>query len=570
LLEGALKMTVNGADPSVDRTSHTDTSSPNTNPSFNAYSGVDLTTSDLTSRLLAAAAGLAPSANDAQRTFSRHEALANLEELQARQRARSVTGFSPTPAAIAVSRPAAATAAGSRFSQDDMSGDASLGDAYAGTSGDGLQSRERSGDISSGEQQQQQQQQVLQRAEDDLSGPLWSRSDIGAVVSGTMGTDRDAYPDASFGHVFPRAGDGGVGVWSIDASVGVSGMPDGGDGDVFSCDGTPDGVTNDLDDRPFIEDGVSSASTAVGRDAIQLSGGDLVALKPASLSSCADGSSLQLFRQPSLQMQLDYLQELPGPSRSPSVPPSGWAVPPRVLVVEDDVVNRMLSSKFLKVFGCNIDVAVDGLSAVQKMNIGKYDLVLMDIMMPRLDGIKATSLIRQFDPRTPIISMTSNSQPTEIMAYFSSGMNDILPKPFTKEGLREMLEKHLVHLRIIQRQKAKLPRPVMMPSSSDGFFDDTLAVQVTNGDMAESGSCSATASTSNELMCEVDGVPSDFLSLTDEQYDVLLRSLVAGQGPLGFMTDTPGLGFNLTGEKRSLEDPTDTRKLKKSRFEVLE
>jgi osomolarity two-component system, response regulator SKN7 len=61
--------------------------------------------------------------------------------------------------------------------------------------------------------------------------------------------------------------------------------------------------------------------------------------------------------------------------RSAYVP--GWAVPPRVLLVEDDAVSRKLSSKFLQVFGCTIDVAVDGVGAVNKMNFEKYDLVLM-------------------------------------------------------------------------------------------------------------------------------------------------------------------------------------------------
>ena len=60
--------------------------------------------------------------------------------------------------------------------------------------------------------------------------------------------------------------------------------------------------------------------------------------------------------------------------------------------------------------------------------------------MPKLDGVSATNLIRKFDQGTPIISMTSNSKPNEIMTYYSSGMNDILPKPFTKEGLLDMLE----------------------------------------------------------------------------------------------------------------------------------
>lgn len=61
--------------------------------------------------------------------------------------------------------------------------------------------------------------------------------------------------------------------------------------------------------------------------------------------------------------------------RSTFVP--GWAVPPRVLLVDDDAVSRRLSSKFLQVFGCAIDVAVDGVAAVTKMNLEKYDLVLM-------------------------------------------------------------------------------------------------------------------------------------------------------------------------------------------------
>lgn len=154
-----------------------------------------------------------------------------------------------------------------------------------------------------------------------------------------------------------------------------------------------------------------------------------------------------------------------------------WSSPPRVLLVDDDVVYRMLSGRLLKVFGCIIDTANDGLVAVDalKMNVGKYDLVFMDIMMPRLDGISATSLIRQFDAMTPIISVTSNSLPSEILTYYSSGMNDVLPKPFTKDGLYNILEKHLVHLKNIHEMSASssphasspsLPRHVLTPPPS--------------------------------------------------------------------------------------------------------
>jgi len=70
----------------------------------------------------------------------------------------------------------------------------------------------------------------------------------------------------------------------------------------------------------------------------------------------------------------------------------------------------------------------------------------MDIIMPNLDGVSACHLIRQFNS-TPIIAMTSNIRSDDIEMYFRHGMNDVLPKPFTKEGLLHMLEKHLAHLK---------------------------------------------------------------------------------------------------------------------------
>lgn len=77
-------------------------------------------------------------------------------------------------------------------------------------------------------------------------------------------------------------------------------------------------------------------------------------------------------------------------ARKPAYVP-GWTVPPRVLLVEDDAVCRKLSSKFLQIFGCEIDVAVDGVSAVNKMNHQKYDLVLM--VSPRSLSLPPTSFV---------------------------------------------------------------------------------------------------------------------------------------------------------------------------------
>ncbi|KAF5323792.1 hypothetical protein D9619_012942 [Psilocybe cf. subviscida] len=287
--------------------------------------------------------------------------------------------------------------------------------------------------------------------------------------------------------------------------------------------------------------------------------------------------------------------------RSTFVP--GWAVPPRVLLVDDDAVSRRLSSKFLKVFGCTIDVAVDGIGAVNKMNLEKYDLVLMDIVMPKLDGVSATNLIRKFDQGTPIISMTSNSKPNEIMTYYSSGMNDILPKPFTKEGLLDMLEKHLMHLKVMQ-QMSKIGRPLTGtgPPLSDTSFEQALTANAQNLFL---GSSSSVAGATGGAYT---GAPSPFnfnifggsggdedgevgaaerinplagMGLTDEQYGIILQNIVNGEGFMGAME---GAGFNglsstssivempsgSGSEKRPLEDAVDDREGKRSRFEVIE
>jgi CheY-like chemotaxis protein len=172
----------------------------------------------------------------------------------------------------------------------------------------------------------------------------------------------------------------------------------------------------------------------------------------------------------------------------------GWAVPPKILLVDDDVVYRNMSSKLLQVFGCEADVAVDGFSALDKVNMEKYDLILMDVVMPNLDGISATNMIRQFDVATPIISMTSNIHSNDIINYFKSGtsfsrklvdvgMNDVLPKPFTKDSLLEMLEKHLLHMKEMQEMGYPIPAPI-----KDEQIVDLPAESQTDGDPIPSAS----------------------------------------------------------------------------------
>ncbi|KAI5968022.1 SKN7 [Candida margitis] len=115
-----------------------------------------------------------------------------------------------------------------------------------------------------------------------------------------------------------------------------------------------------------------------------------------------------------------------------------------VLLVEDDNVCIQLCRKFLVKYGCQVTVVTDGLNAISTVESTKYDLVLMDIVMPNLDGATATSVIRSFDTRTPIIAMTGNIEDNDLVTYLQNGMSDILAKPFTKDDLYSILAKHLL------------------------------------------------------------------------------------------------------------------------------
>lgn len=118
---------------------------------------------------------------------------------------------------------------------------------------------------------------------------------------------------------------------------------------------------------------------------------------------------------------------------------------PRILLVEDDKTCSRIGSKFLAQYECGVEVARDGLEAVNKVNANPawFDLIFMDIVMPQLDGVSATAMIRDVAPRIPIIAMTSNINQQDLEMYFHWGMRDVLAKPFTKDGMIGKLKRHL-------------------------------------------------------------------------------------------------------------------------------
>jgi signal transduction histidine kinase/ActR/RegA family two-component response regulator len=121
-----------------------------------------------------------------------------------------------------------------------------------------------------------------------------------------------------------------------------------------------------------------------------------------------------------------------------------------VLLAEDNPVNQEVALSMLENLGCRVEMAADGLEAVEATSRARFDLILMDCQMPRMDGYQATELIRQNERipcgealRTPIVALTAHAMEGDRQQCLLAGMDDYLSKPFTQEQLSELLERWL-------------------------------------------------------------------------------------------------------------------------------
>ena len=120
----------------------------------------------------------------------------------------------------------------------------------------------------------------------------------------------------------------------------------------------------------------------------------------------------------------------------------------RILVAEDNTVNARIAATLLARFGATVDVATDGLEAVEAARQRGYDAILMDCQMPEVDGFEATRQIRDLEAdglrrRTPIIAMTANAMAGDRERCLQAGMDDYLAKPVHPAELRATLARHL-------------------------------------------------------------------------------------------------------------------------------
>jgi signal transduction histidine kinase len=115
-----------------------------------------------------------------------------------------------------------------------------------------------------------------------------------------------------------------------------------------------------------------------------------------------------------------------------------------ILVVEDTKTNQIVIQLLLQNLGCIVSVADNGLEAVNYIKQGHcYDLILMDISMPVMDGIEATQIIRKLGVDTPIVALTAHSMEEGKQNCFSAGMNDMVMKPIRSKEMAKMIKKFL-------------------------------------------------------------------------------------------------------------------------------
>jgi CheY-like chemotaxis protein len=118
----------------------------------------------------------------------------------------------------------------------------------------------------------------------------------------------------------------------------------------------------------------------------------------------------------------------------------------RILLVEDNETNQYAATTLLRQLGCQVELAENGRIAIDKCTLSAYDLILMDMQMPELDGIAATKIIRaQSNPNqfAPILALTANAFVEDAERCRAAGMNEHLTKPLRKAVLAEALTRHL-------------------------------------------------------------------------------------------------------------------------------
>ncbi|WP_436517376.1 PAS domain S-box protein [Ekhidna sp. To15] len=225
---------------------------------------------------------------------------------------------------------------------------------------------------------------------------------------------------------------------------------------------------------------------------------------------------------------------------------------PKILLVDDNDVNRKVASSIMLKSGCQVEEAYDGFHAIEKVEQENYDLIFMDIQMPKMDGIKATHEVRKLrnGGNTPIIAMTAYSMEEDRERFLNAGLDDYLAKPIKAEMLIDKIKKWVDF------------KPIKVSIESIVEKAEDLAInQNTLNQLAKFGGQELIEATLMEFEEEAEGlVKNTETFLKSKEYEKMrgeLHTLKGNAGTLGV-------------EKLSKKAADIEKRLKENKFEGLE
>jgi len=229
---------------------------------------------------------------------------------------------------------------------------------------------------------------------------------------------------------------------------------------------------------------------------------------------------------------------------------------PRILLVEDNPINLEVAVCMLESLGCSATTAHNGRMAIDAMNGGSYDAVLMDCQMPVMDGLTATAEIRRREsgtgkPRVPIIAVTANAMEGDRERCLAAGMDDFLSKPFTQQQLGLLLKRWLAARPMtdhsersdtvrpplvdagVLRNIAALTRPALLNSLIDLYLNHSPGLIAAVETAAAGMQTKALAEAVHTLKSSTANLGGARLAMVARECEVLLREDgIARAGPL--------------------------------------